>query len=385
MRRNVEHIASPASGMQSGPIRIAALAAYSLAIISLACSGSGVNETRDTGDDLDGTPGTTYSNPVLNADFPDPTVIQGPDGVYYAYATETMIDAQPTNIQVASSTDLVHWTWHGDAMPAGVPWAVRGRSYWAPQVLYDPERTTYYMYFSAHNDAINGKCLAVATSSNPLGPFETDGTTLVCGDGFINIDPMAFDDPVSGKKLLYWGSGGQPIRVRELSNDRLSFKAGSAATEVVFPRQDASYSNLVEGTWVIYRDGTYFLFYSGDNCCGSAAHYAVLVARASNPLGPFERRGSTNVSNDSVILEADATWNAPGHNSIVRDADGVDWIFYHAINRAQPTRFTGIPGVYWDRRVMMMDRIQYDGGWPFVKNRHPSETAEFPSAAHPAN
>ena len=60
----------------------------------------------------------TYQNPVLNRDFPDPTVIAAPDGWYYAYATETMINAQPYNIQVARSEDLVHWMWESDALPA---------------------------------------------------------------------------------------------------------------------------------------------------------------------------------------------------------------------------------------------------------------------------
>lgn len=31
----------------------------------------------------------SYSNPVLKADFPDPTVIRAADGLYYAYATQT--------------------------------------------------------------------------------------------------------------------------------------------------------------------------------------------------------------------------------------------------------------------------------------------------------
>ena len=28
-----------------------------------------------------------YTNPVLDADFPDPMVLKAPDGFYYAYAT----------------------------------------------------------------------------------------------------------------------------------------------------------------------------------------------------------------------------------------------------------------------------------------------------------
>jgi arabinan endo-1,5-alpha-L-arabinosidase len=58
-----------------------------------------------------------YRNPVLDADFPDPVVILAPDGFYYAYATQTLRDEHWINIQVARSTDLVHWEHLGDALP----------------------------------------------------------------------------------------------------------------------------------------------------------------------------------------------------------------------------------------------------------------------------
>src|SRR5690606_31947242 len=120
-----------------------------------------------------------------------------------------------------------------------------------------------------------------------------------------------------------------------------------------------------------YRDSTYFMFYSGDNCCGDAAHYAVMVARASDPMGPFQTVGELDGTARSAILEANPIWNAPGHNSIVTDESGNDWIFYHAINRAQPRRETGVPGVVWDRRVMLMDPLVYLSGWPRVLRNEP--------------
>lgn len=355
------------------------LAAVVLSVVLAACSDGVLRDGANGSGDHEEPDGETYANPVMNRDFPDPTVIKGPDGWYYAYATETMIDAQPYNIQVARSQDLMQWIWEGDALPGGVAWAAQGRAYWAPHVLYDAERTTYYMYFSAHHDVRNGKCLAVATSDEPLGPFESTGDPLLCGEGFVEIDPMAFDDPASGKKLLYWGSGFEPIRVQELADDRLGFKEGTEPAPVVYPGRDASYDNLVEGAWVIHRDSAYFLFYSGDNCCGDAANYAVMVARADDPFGPFQRLGEVDGTGHSFILEADGTWLAPGHNSVVQDAEGNDWMFYHAIDRDQPRRDTGIPGVQWDRRVMLMEPILYLSGWPRVDGRHPSETAPAPA------
>ena len=84
--------------------------------------------------------------------------------------------------------------------------------------------------------------------------------------------------PATGKHLLYWGSGFAPIKVQELGPDRMSFAPRSKPTELVGPNpvKDA-FPVLVEGSWVIRHGGWYYLFYSGDNCCGPKANYAVMV------------------------------------------------------------------------------------------------------------
>src|SRR5205085_7784836 len=135
------------------------------------------------------------------------------------------------------------------------------QNFWAPHVT--EANGNYYMYYSADPNSRTGLCLAVATSLSPAGPFTDKGSPLLCGSGFANIDPMQFDDPVTAKKYLYWGSGFQPIKVQELSPDRLNFAVGSQPVSLVFPVADpdpGSYRDLVEGSWVIYRNGFYYLF-----------------------------------------------------------------------------------------------------------------------------
>ena len=313
-----------------------------------------------------------YTNPVLDRDFPDPTVIQAADDAYYAYATQGTDDGELIHIQVARSENLVDWTILGDALPQAPVWATQIQNLWAPDVIYDAGRDRYVMYYSAHSDSTNAKCLAVATADDPAGPFVDAGEPLLCGPGFVNIDPMAFDDPVSGRRLLYWGSGFEPIKVRELAPDGMSFAEGSEATPVVYPGFERDYSVLIEGAWVVYRDGWYYLFYSGDNCCGENANYAVMVARARDPLGPFERLGQVERSGSSVILERRGYWRAPGHNSVVTDAAGQDWMVYHAIDPSQPYQAVDSSGNRYDRRVMLMDRLTYRDGWPQIEGGSPS-------------
>ena len=322
---------------------------------------------------------STFSNPVLDADFPDPTVIRAPDGYYYGYATQTQRDGRWINLQVARSADLVTWRHLGDALPVRPTWASRTQDFWAPHVHHADGR--YYLYYSAKPDAAltdekRGLCLAVATASEPQGPFVDTGHPMKCGEGFVNIDPMTFDDPATGKRLFYWGSGFEPIRVQELAPDRMSFAPGSKAVDllrIVKSDNPNEYQKLVEGAWVVLRDGWYYLFYSGDNCCGPKAHYAVMIARSRSATGPFE------IAPKKVILQARGHWFAPGHNSVITDDAGRDWMVYHAVDtrrpREKPTDEVNT------RRVMLIDRIEWRGGWPIVDG--PSATLRTAPSVRP--
>lgn len=321
-------------------------------VILWACSTPSATVSRQP-------PAGVPANPVLNHDFPDPTVVFA-GGRYYAYATQSGWDGKTVNIQVASSEDLQHWQLVGDALPQKPAWADTTQDFWAPHVLWDGELKKYVLFYSGEsNDTATGKCLGVAYADHPQGPFVDKGTPLLCGDSFVNIDPMAFVDARTGKKLLYWGSGFQPIVVQEMKADWSGFAPNSSAKAVVWPGKEPQYTNLIEGAWVDFHDGHYYLYYSGDNCCGSKANYAVMVARAEDPLGPFVRLGEANGTGRSTILVKDSTWLAPGHNSVIQDQKGQRWIAYHAIYR-------GSEKSYGKGRLMLVRPLVYRNGWPQV-------------------
>ncbi len=332
-----------------------------------------------------------YTNPVFDSDFPDPTVIRAADGWFYAYATQGPVGGGVHNIQLARSRDLVRWERMPDALPTKPVWASTTQLFWAPDV--HQRGGTFYMYFSGGLDPERAAqfkkevgdpeskegvfCLAVATSKSAAGPFAPHGRPLKCGLSFVNIDPMAFDDPATGKKYLYWGSGFQPIKVQELSDDRLSFREGSTPVELLRADKNVPFQTLIEGAWVTYRGGFYYLFYSGENCCHGPLQeikYAALVARARTPTGPFETFADATTRKDSAILRRNDVWIAPGHNSVFTDDAGQDWIAYHAIDVRRPYLSTEISGDRSVRRVMLIDRLVYRGGWPRVETGTPSKT-----------
>lgn len=314
-----------------------------------------------------------FTNPVIDDNFPDPTIIRAADGWYYAYGTQTKRVGVIINLQVARSRDLVAWEYLGEGLPAKPGWARLSQKIWAPHVSEHGGR--YYLYYSTRPDGTDYFSLAVAVADAPAGPFVDVGRPMLPGPGFTCIDPMAFDDPATGRRLLYWGSGFGPIWVRELADDRLSFASGSEAVAVLHPSPSADPADnhrLIEGAWVHYRAGWYYLFFSGDNCCGPHAHYAVLVARARHATGPFETYAAATANPHAALLAANAHWRAPGHNCVVTDAAGQDWLACHAIDPRQPTFDAIDDSEGYSRRVLILARLDYDAdGWPVVVGGSP--------------
>ena len=234
------------------------------------------------------------------------------------------------------------------------------------------------MYYSATPDVCDdperGHCLAVATSTSPAGPFVDMGMPLLLGMGFEYIDPMAFDDPVSGQALPLLGVGFQPIKVQELSRrpEVVCARVASRPTSSGPIRSRAHFRRLVEAAWVIRHDDFYYLFYSGDNCCGPDAEYGVMVARSTSPTGPFETLEEARGVPHSLMLFKSERWLAPGHNSIVTDKAGRRWMIYHAIDVNCPRQRQ--EDEINSRRILLIDRIHWRDGWPFVGT--PSEESQ---------
>jgi arabinan endo-1,5-alpha-L-arabinosidase len=173
-----------------------------------------------------------------------------------------------------------------------------------------------------------------------------------------------------------------------LSDDRLGFKAGTKPIELVSPDKKIPFQTLIEGAWMVERGGFYYLFYSGENCCHGPLQeikYAVMVARSRSPTGPFETLAQAKGLKDSAILRRNRKWIAPGHNSIVTDAAGQDWITYHAINVERPYLVSEIGGDRSVNRVMLADRLFWRDGWPQVETGTPSTTRQPAPKSRPSS
>jgi beta-xylosidase len=296
-------------------------------------------------------PAGHFQNPVFKYNFPDPGVIKVGE-VYFAYAT----NGAGRNVQLARSTDLVHWTLLLDAMPALAPWIKLSPSdVWAPEAIQIGER--YVLYYTARDRQSGKQCIGVATSGKPEGKFQdTSDRPLICqtNEGG-SIDPSPFRD---GDKLyLYWKNDGNCcgyttyIYVQELAPDGLSLVGQPARLLQNDQRWEGA---IIEAPTMWKHEGQYYLFFSGN--LYSSLEYAVGYATCRSPTGPCQDAPENPILKTS--LEKPPVIG-PGHQTIVADDDGETWMVYHAWEVSSA-------GLKTDRRFMWIDRLTWENGKPRV-------------------
>ncbi len=306
----------------------------------------------------------SYDNPVIAGDYPDPTVIRtGQD--YWAATTS---GGWAPLFQILHSRDLVNWRVVGAVFKELPNWPTWARGdYWAPELT--EHRGRFYVYYTARRAEPNRRgtlCVAVASAPAPAGPY-TDHGPLVCQEAG-SIDAFATDDE-SGRRYLLWKEDGNdrnrptPIWAQPLSEDGLRLEG--EPKELI--RNDAAWErHVVEGAYVFRRGGWFYMFYSGNACCGRGCNYALGVARSRKLLGPWEKFPK------NPILKANDAWTCPGHGTGVETPDGRLFMLYHAYRRRA--------GGFNVGRETLLDEVKWTAdGWPELnKGRGPSVAGPSP-------
>lgn len=314
----------------------------------IACSSVGGGETAKM-----------YTNPVIDRDAPDPTVIRAEDGTFYAYATW-----RDRNVPIYKSTDMVNWEYVGGAFEKGkVPQYVKGGAIWAPDINYIEGQ--YVLYFSMSTWGGEWECcIGRAVSDSPMGPFHSDKMLFRSREiGVQNsIDPVVFQE--DGRKYLVWGSFSG-IYLTELTDDGL---------ELIDKRDIMRLAgSAYEGTYIHKRKGYYYLFASVGSCCeGAKSTYKTVVGRSKSLYGPYvDKQGRKMLDNHhEVLLSGDDAVKGTGHDSqIITDDKGQDWIFYHGYD------MTSLKA----GRKMFLEQVRWVDGWPVLSETgHPSKSAIAP-------
>ncbi|OIH93919.1 hypothetical protein BIU90_08565 [Curtobacterium sp. MCBA15_001] len=286
------------------------------------------------------------------------------------------------------STDLTHWTYVGDAFTTKPAWVGAANGIWAPDVVSRNGR--WFLYYAASDTPGagapigGGSAVGVATSSSPTGPWTDSGGPVVAPQAAPNgtgqrweFDPEVITD--RGTTYVYFGSYFGGVHVRTLSRDGL--RSDPASERLI------AIDNRYEGAYLMQHDGWWWFMGSATNCCnGALTGYGVFVARSRSPLGPFlDQDGvsitSTRVGGTPLLAQNGNRWVGTGHDTVVTDFAGQDWIIYHAVDRTDPY-YAGQPG--YTKRPVLIDPLDWQGGWPSVRGgAGPSDSVQPGPVAQP--
>ncbi len=303
--------------------------------------------------------------PVFRDNFPDAFVL--PHGSQFiAYSTN-----DGPNVPVAISSDLVHWSFVGDAngktrdaLPKLGSWAKEGFT-WAPEVLQLGER--YLLYYTASDIRRNAQCIGVAVASDPVGPFvDSNREPIVCQTELGgSIDADAFRD-ADGKLYLSFKNDGNRVHARTslwgqpLAPDGLSVTG--QAVELV--KDDQGWEErVVEAPTMVRSPAGYELFFSGGFFGwnveeGGLSPYAMGYASCMGPLGPCKAARENPILHSFHDRDAGCL-SGPGHQSIFTVGERT-FLSFHAWQASSGCRKLD------DRRYLYIAPIFWKDGRPQI-------------------
>ena len=300
-------------------------------------------------------------NPVWPRNWPDPTIWQTDDGLYYCIATN------PRRSLV--SNDLFSWSMSDISPIDAESWKTMSsiaHNYWAPDVTKVGGKRL--MYITLYNSAEDSN-IAVLQESSPC-QFQYKGIITRGRETGIEdtIDPEVVTDTKTGRVWMFFGSVGGIHRI-ELTSDGLSVKEGAKYQHVagLTVHKCPDRSQVFEGSYLHWHKGYWYLFVSSGYYGNHT--YQLQVGRSKELTGEFlNREGKPMVEGFATpVLHSDEDDNffGPGHcGEIFTAIDDNEYIFYHCHVRESQR-----PG----QRPLFMSRIQWDkDGWPYIEGGKPA-------------
>ncbi len=297
----------------------------------------------------------SYTNPVYDGVGQGPTVILGDDGIYHVYLTSD--DKNP--FKHLKSKNLVDWDLVSRDTISNlndIPKDLRNVM-WAPDVAKTGDH--YTMVFTGGSKGGNEgvRYIGYATSNDAAGPFKYRGRLTEPQDpGGRVLDPHLF---LEGDKI-YVTHGSSPIAISEINmqtDGKMSIVGSSK--ELVLRGTWAGHPSTIEQSWLHKIGGWYYMFYSAGHYRDRDGHqeYSVRVARSKNLMGPYNPEDHSR-----IVLQSKDPFDAPGASTIIQDGSGTYWMIYNAFKGGE--------------RRLMLDKLNFENGWPVANNGYPSSTKQ---------
>ena len=301
----------------------------------------------------------------------DPVIIRE-GGLYHVYS-KGLGDGDGRIIAHRVSVDRVHWRSAPTPLPALPDWAKRAipgaTNAWAPDISYVGGR--YRLYYSVSTFGSNRSAIGLLTSPtlDPARPgygWRDEGMVVRSNpsDDFNAIDPNFIRDR-DGRQWLALGSFWSGLKLFALDPATgKPARAGEAPVSIARRPAPAGAAAPVEAPFLFDHGGWYWLVASYDYCCkGNASTYYTVIGRSRAITGPYlGKDGSAMMQGGgTLLLAADLPekqrFRGPGHAGHMRDADGTDYLVYHAYDRENK----GTP-------TLRLARLRWGAdGWPVAE------------------
>ncbi|MGN0535750.1 MAG: family 43 glycosylhydrolase [Eubacterium sp.] len=258
-------------------------------------------------------------------------------------------------------TDLKNWTDHGVSFASrkGEKYKWQGKNatgiYWCKNRLFAPDSLKIGNLYYLVTCIQGGKCLGMAFSNTPEGPF-SPAKKILYDDGSetSSIDPTLYaEEAADGLKVyLLWGQrpsfNARGLLGAELVKDKDGlYTVVKKETERVLFTGEGDEFGFYEGASIRKINGRYYILYPSDK--GNGVH-TMSYAVSDSPLGPYEFGGN--------ILENDGCDLRSGNNHGSFCQIGNQWyLFYHrGFNNGDFQRRVCVEKIYFDENGKIGDK-----------------------------
>jgi beta-xylosidase len=246
----------------------------------------------------------TVSNPFLNADIPDPSIVRVGDKYYMSSTTMHMTPGVP----VMESSDMVHWKTVSyvyktfastDALNLDNGSSAYGKGSWASSIRY--KNGTFYVLFPSYT---TNKTYLYSTQNIDSTPWKLVGTY---GSLYHDCSLLLDDD---GNNYIVYGSGD--IKIVQLTSDLTAVKSGGVSKTLISSAQSitngSSYYVTAEGSHIEKINGYYYIF---NICWPAGASRTETIYRSQTLTGTYTGKvglQSSGVAQGGIFQAADSSW-----------------------------------------------------------------------------
>lgn len=246
----------------------------------------------------------------------------------------------------------------GDAMENGPgAWADRDVNIWSPGAWYHIKDGVgrYYLFYTAKHRERDQRCIGVARSRTPTTGFIAEPTPIACPDrDRWALDADIFQGP-EGAIWMTWRDGQRAegpesaisVMMLKFQTDGTVDRGGTPvvilrSNNLDWPRyRDGSGVVVIENPSAVYRNGSFYLFYSGNKW--ETNLYATGIAHCGNRIDdglcapmPGPRRAWFSYTGPLECLPPDmrkyglpGNKRGPGAMDVHRARDGQLWVTWN--------------------------------------------------------